>query len=160
MTRPQVINAVGFQLCWFACVVGGSAVALPAVSIFLLWHLRQSQKNEWWLIGLLSVGGILLDSAWLNIGLITFADLTLPVIPLWLALLWCAFSATLLHSLRWLTARPALLALAAAVSAPISYFAGSRLGALEISESGYVVIAISWALLMFIAATAWKKVTL
>lgn len=155
--QALVINAVGFQLCWFACVLGGSAIALPTVALFLIWHRTLARTHEWRLIAGITLAGTALDSIWLNTGVLAFSEYDLPVIPLWLALLWAAFAATLLHSLQWLSRRPLLLAAGSAISAPVSYFAGDRVGVLSTDTTGLLLISGAWAILMFTVATIWKQ---
>ena len=104
-TQLKVINAVAFQLCWFACVLGGSLWALPAVLAFMIWHRKVATKEEWLFISVLSLSGIALDTLWYQLGVFSFDNYTMPVIPAWLALLWLAFSATLLHSLHTIFSR-------------------------------------------------------
>ena len=60
-----LLNAVFFQLLWFACIFGGDDWALAAVVVYFVVHhyVLVRQSNEWWLI-LLFVGlGVLVDGA-------------------------------------------------------------------------------------------------
>lgn len=155
--RQLLLNAIGFQVCWFACVFGGSAVALPVVGAFVAWQYRYWQPAEWRLLLGVTLAGIAMDSLWLHSGLMTFADPSLPIIPLWLALLWLAFAATLLHSLQWLMSKPLLLGVASLLAAPLSYYAGSRTGALQLSESALPAIAAGWGILMLTSALLWRR---
>ena len=151
-TQRQLVNMLGFQLCWFACVMGGNLTGLVVVSAFMFWHCRIAERREWLLIAVVTVSGAALDTLWYQLGLMSFsADHQLAFIPPWLLLLWLAFSATLRHSLSFLFSRPLLMAVASAMAAPLSYFAGTRLGALSVSYEGLLVISVSWALLMWLA---------
>ncbi len=159
-TRNNLLNLLGFQLCWFACVVGGDVWAAGAVGLFLLWHLRITDRQEWWLIAGLGFAGVALDTLWYQLGLMRFPDTVTVLIPLWLMLLWLAFAATLRHSLGYLFQRPMLLGVVSLIAAPFSYFAGSKLGAIELSSLTLVVIGISWGVLMVISSLLYRRLTL
>jgi len=154
-TQRKLINAAGFQVCWFACVLGGSLWALPAVILFMSWHQQIADRREWLLIATLTAAGTLADTLWYQIGILSFPDYDLPVIPAWLALLWLAFSATLLHSLYIFFSKAWLIAPLSAVAAPFSYYAGQRFGAIDISDGGLFIVAASWGTLMLLFSIAY-----
>jgi len=143
-----LINALGFQACWFSCVLGGSLWGLIAVLLFLSVHLRLAKQKEWWLIAAIVVIGSSADTVFYHLGWLGFPGHEGNIIPAWLFLLWVAFSATLLHSLSFFFQRPLWIAGVSALAAPVSYFAGSSLGALSVSGTGLVAIALFWAGLM------------
>ena len=149
-------NILGFQLSWLACVVGGSVWGLVTVAAFLLWHQRCLLPGEWRLMGALTGVGVLMDTLLYHLGVLQFPGYEGGLIPIWLMLLWLAFTATLLHSLQVMFVRPWLIGLVAAVSAPLSYYAGSRLGAVDLSEYGVWIIGLSWGLLMLCAALVYR----
>lgn len=153
-SKLKIINAVGFQLCWFACVLGGSLWALPAVLAFMIWHRQVATKAEWLFISILSLCGIALDTLWYQLGIFSFDSYTMPIIPVWLALLWLAFSATLFHSLQIVFSKVWLIVPLAAISAPISYYAGERFGAIILGPDALWIISVSWGGLMLLASLA------
>lgn len=144
----KVINAVAFQLCWFACVLGGSLWAAATVAVFLIWHAQVIQKYEWRFIIAGTLAGITIDSLWYTLGVIQFPNDNLLFIPPWLMLLWLAFNCTLQHSLITFFQRPWLIASISAIAAPLSYYAGAAIGAIELSDNGLVAVGLGWGLLM------------
>jgi hypothetical protein len=71
--------------------------------------------------------------------------------------LWANFATTLNVSLRPLRDRLGVAALLGAIGAPVAYFSGSRLGALELTEMAPALVAIGagWLFLtplLFMAA--------
>ena len=141
-------NLCGYQISWFACVLGGTLPAISVVGLFVLWHSRMAREFEWRFVGLFWLLGVSLDSLQTTLGIISF-DQThgFPIAP-WLALLWLAFAMTLLHSMQ-VVLRSFWLSIAlAAIAAPLSYFAGERLGVLSISENGYISIGVCWSILL------------
>lgn len=143
-----VVNAIGFQCCWAACVIGDSAWAAVVVPLFFMWHWVQRKPNEVKLIAAVTLFGALYDSTLFKLGLFNFPEHTGFFIPLWLILLWAAFAATILHSMAWLLAKPWLAALLGAIAAPWSYYAGSLLKSIELTSPVLVVIALVWGALL------------
>ena len=74
--------------------------------------------------------GTVVDSLLLNLGVFEFKQPGV-LVPLWLAVLWAVFAITLRYCLAW-TAHPMWrAALLGAISGPLSYYAGQRLGAVQ-----------------------------
>jgi len=124
----NLLNAVLFQVGWFACVLGGNTGWLLIPFVILLVHLWLigSWRTEGKLLMTVFALGCVLDSALIKIGLFDFGEAG-RVIPLWLALLWPLLATTLGHCLAW-TARPWWLAsILGAIGGPASYIAGSHL---------------------------------
>jgi hypothetical protein len=147
-----VANGVIFNLGWFACVLGGNAVALWVVPLLLLahWALLAREAAEWSLIAAVTVLGILIDGLVQALGALRFNGSGWPV-PLWLMLLWPMFATLLNHSLRFFQAHPWLAALLGGVSGPMTYLLGVEFGAATAVWSTFALFAIYavvWALLL------------
>ncbi|MFT6422522.1 MAG: hypothetical protein ACJA2K_001248 [Thalassolituus sp.] len=155
----KIVNAVAFQLCWFACVLGGSLWAAGAVALFLMWHSQVVKIHEWRFIIAGTVAGFSIDSLWYSLGFIQFPNYNLAVIPAWLMLLWLAFNCTLQHSLLTFFQRPWLIALISAIAAPFSYYAGSVMGAIELSPFGLIAVGLGWGILMGCLSWIFNKYT-
>lgn len=155
----KIVNAVAFQLCWFACVLGGSLWAAGAVALFLMWHSQVVKIHEWRFIIAGTVAGFSIDSLWYSLGFIQFPNYNLAVIPAWLMLLWLAFNCTLQHSLLTFFQRPWLIALLSAIAAPFSYYAGSVMGAIELSPFGLIAVGLGWGILMGCLSWIFNKYT-
>ena len=155
----KIVNALAFQLCWFACVLGGSLWAAGAVALFLMWHSQVVKIHEWRFIIAGTVAGFSIDSLWYSLGFIQFPNYNLAVIPAWLMLLWLAFNCTLQHSLLTFFQRPWLIALLSAIAAPFSYYAGSVMGAIELSPFGLIAVGLGWGILMGCLSWIFNKYT-
>ena len=102
-----IVNAVGFQLVWFACVSANTVVAVLATVLFLVVHFSYvlQSKKEIYLILTFALTGWLLDSIIAHVNLIDYTQqLTLALkhsslsfAPVWLFCLWLGFAATLSH---------------------------------------------------------------
>lgn len=164
----NILNFLAFQSVWFITVLtaakGSSLYAVGAVSIFAIVQVIFSQCR-WADIKLLVTGlvvGMLLDSVWLNLGWIAYAaDPQTGWPPIWIGALWLNFMLTLNHSLSWLKKRYGVIVICTLVAAPLSYYAGSKLGAVTLLEfvPALVALALSWsvAVPMFMAlAERWQ----
>lgn len=151
------LNVVGFQLCWFASVLG-AANGIPGfgplvVGIWLALHLSMNRTtSEIPLVVVAALAGYILDSLLVALGFISFpahASYGWPS-PLWMVGLWAAFAATLRWSLSWLSYRLVIASALGAIAGPLSYYAGSRLGAIELPAGvwSFVGIAVEWAIAM------------
>lgn len=150
----QLINALLFQIGWFACVLGGSSywllIAIAVLAIHLLW--TSSWQAEGPLIISVALIGTLVDSLLLTCGVFSF-DTGGPLIPLWLSVLWAVLATTLNHCLDW-TAKPWWRAsLLGAIGGPMSYYAGSKMAGVHLPLGlwpSMVVLGIVWAVLFLL----------
>ena len=155
---PILINFIGLQLTWFACVVGGAKsniwlcllVGLP----FIAWHLYQSKPilKEFKLIVITLIIGVIFDQTVLLLNLVQYPPHGWPdaILPLWMFMLWAIFATALNVSLRWMRGRLMIASLFGLIGAPLSYLAGVKLGAMlhPATPAFYVVISVGWALIM------------
>jgi hypothetical protein len=153
---PIALNVVLYQAGWLACVLGaargapwlGPAVAVPIVA----WHLVRAQQPE-------PEARLLLTAASMGAGFETILLLLDCVrypadawphgmAPAWMVALWAMFGTTLNVSLRFLRDRPAMAILLGGVGAPAAYYAGARIGALELAAGSVALAAIAagWAI--------------
>jgi len=145
----NLLNAVLFQIGWFACVLGGNSFWLLVPIAILLVHLWLigTWRTEGRLLMAVFALGCVLDSALVKIGLFDFGEAG-RVIPLWLALLWPLLATTLRHCLAW-TARPWWLAsILGAIGGPASYVAGSHLTYVQLPLGVWpsaLILAAIWA---------------
>jgi hypothetical protein len=152
------LNLALFQVGWFACVLGAarglSLLGPVTVAAILAWHAVRSQQpaQELKLVALAVVFGAIFDSALAALGWIDFAPVAAApyVAPWWMLALWAVFATTVNVSLSWLRLRLRLAALLGAVGGPFAYWAGERLGALELREpaAAFAALGAAWALVL------------
>lgn len=160
MNRDFWINQGLFQLSWPACVIGASWGTAGwsgslVVAGLVLWqlHPRRRHPNDWRMIFLCLGIGFALDTLWVQAGLLAYAMPwpSAEFAPFWILLLWLAMALVLNHSMSVFKNRLALIGILGAVGSPMSYFAGSRFGAVEwLAPAWQVVLAtgLSWGLLL------------
>jgi hypothetical protein len=154
--RSLLLNALLFQIGWFACVLGASrpwllTVALACLAAHFIWIARWRAEGR--LVASVALLGCALDSFLLNLGIFDFGG-SGRLLPAWLALLWALFATTLNHSLAW-SARPWWLgSLLGAVAGPLSYLAGARLAGVVLPLGPWptlLLLAVVWAGVMPLA---------
>jgi hypothetical protein len=153
-----LVNFAAFQLGWFACVLG-AANGLPwlgpiVVAAVVALHLAMSRRpmSELYLVLVAMVIGLLVDSLLLATGWLQYSvGLWLPgLAPYWIISMWALFATTLNVSMGWMRGRPILAVLMGAIGGPLSYLAGEKLGAIELTQPVHALAALSlaWALAM------------
>ena len=143
----QITNALTFQVAWLVCVLGGSVIAVAITLVVLFLHLKDVSNFRREIVFVLQVAviGFLCDTALIQTGVL-MTDSYLP--PLWLTCLWLLFATTAGSALRLFLRRPWLSALAGAVFAPLSYFAGARLAGIDLMNPAWLalmLIGLMWA---------------
>jgi Protein of unknown function (DUF2878) len=165
-------NFAGYQLVWFAAVIGASGgwtwPALLFTGIFAPWQLGVSQQrsSDLRLCGIALLAGVVLDGALRACGIVHYAagspGLPGGGAPLWILALWVAFALTFNHSLQRLVGRPLLCAALGAAGGPLAYAAAARLGAVSFSAPAWHALgwlAIGWAIacvLLGSLAKSWR----
>lgn len=154
----KLINALGFQVGWWACIAGVGlgleiqAIAFCAVLVCAHLSISKSPLQEIRLAGVALLMGILVDSLLQCLSVIDFYGWALgPLSPFWLWMLWALFAMTLNGSLAFLKNQSHLTcAILGMVFGPLTYFAGARLGAasLEATPVHMFALASAWMLAM------------
>lgn len=145
-----VINAVLFQLTWFAAVLGGSLFALAACAL-LTTHLvlRDSLKADCTIGAITAVLGLGLDTLWIHLNVLDFNGVA--VAPPWIVVLWGALGLSMNHSMAWFVSRPLPGAIVAGACAPLSYLSGAALGGVIVPDSAMLgLVSLAWFVLFYV----------
>ena len=146
--RDFWINQAFFQASWPACVIGAANglvwPGLLVVGAFALWQLHPSRaaRTDLAVVGLFALTGLLLDTLWLQSGLVAYA-LGWPVegmTPAWLMALWVSLGLSVNHSLAVFQRRWLVFAALASVASPMSYRFAAELGAVQWTGPDWLVI--------------------
>jgi hypothetical protein len=155
LDRANLLNAALFQVAWFACVLGGAQNtslwgAAALVALFAAAQLRGMRGSDLKLAVLAAAVGFLVDTLWIRTGILDYAGAALA--PPWIVMLWAGVGLTINHSLSMFQARPWLGGLLAGATAPVSYLAGERFGAVSIADPWLLpVVSMVWMLLFVLA---------
>lgn len=151
-----ISNMAGFQLGWFACVLGAAAdnpwIGPLVVGFLCVLYVAvlPSRRSLVQLALFAALLGVLTDSVLILSDIFTFTGASLPswLSPLWLTAMWVNLALTLRISLAWLLGRYLLSSALGAVSGPLAYYAGARFGAIEFQTSlpiAVLILALVWS---------------
>ena len=153
----KLFNIVGYYLAWVALVSYASTaqywigMLCSALFVGLHFFLSSAKRQDLILMGRVVCIGLCVDGLLLYTGLFSFVD-SAPVLilPSWLISVWLIFSLTLNYSLSWLQKSKFLAAFLGSVFAPLSYYTGSKLGAVTFSNPSLtlIILAVIWSVLL------------
>ena len=147
------MNALLFQITWFACVIGSSQNILwPGILsciALIVWQLSPKRRHPRDFTAIIL--GLIIDTVWLQLNFIKFTSPwpAQSIAPAWIIMLWVSLALTINHSLNWLRQHPLLPALMGLIGAPLSYTAGAKLGAISYQTDTLLVcssLGIAWAI--------------
>lgn len=111
-------------------------------------HVSLDPRREARRLAAVGVFGLVLESAAQGAGLYAYRGAPASwLAPAWIAALWILLAATFDASLGWLERRPWLCAVLGAAASPLSFTAGARLGAVELTvpaPPGLVALSALW----------------
>ena len=153
-----LVNFIGFQVGWFACVLGaandkellGMTIALGVI----IYHVvtQGDLRKELKLILVALAIGLLWETWVLNLDILRYPSHpeTLFWAPSWLFMMWALFATTINLSMGWLKGRWALSVLMGAVFGPLAFIGGEKLGAVVFLDStlSIIILSVGWGLLM------------
>ena len=154
--RP-IAEWAGFQLVWLTCALGAAqgwnAPGVIAAGLFIGAALAMKRSPSSECIAILASGavGFIAESALMVAELVRFAAPwpSSQLAPAWIVALWLAFGVTLPTMASLLGHSLVIKAgIVGFVAGPLAYWAGARLGALEMTGSApltYLAIALIWA---------------
>ena len=161
-----LINLVAFNLCWLGLVlIGNQFIPIALLWLFLHFYYQRQRGRELRLMLCVTLMGAGIDSLLSLLDVFRFDDvLIVPLfsplfIPLWLFVLWLCFAATLNHAMRFM-AHNKCWQMLAGMLAPLSYFAGEKLGKVELPLGllfSYLLLATIWIVHM-LTFFYWRKI--
>jgi hypothetical protein len=153
-----LVNFIGFQVGWFACVLGaandkellGMIIALGIV----IYHVvnQGDSRKELKLVLAATVIGLLWETWVLNLNILRYPSHPEALFwaPNWLIMMWALFATTINLSMAWLKGRWVLAVLMGAIFGPLAFVAGEKLGAVVFLDTtlAMITLGIGWGLLM------------
>lgn len=159
MAKSIITNFVLFQIGWFACVLAGAydqaVLGCLIAMLVIAYHFYRANEaiQELRLLTVALIIGFIFESIVTSQGFARYSHGQVfdVIAPLWMILMWPLFATTLNLSMRWMKSLSTLLvSLVGAIFAPLAYYAGNRLGAVEYDNLtlSLSIIAIAWAALL------------
>jgi hypothetical protein len=151
------INFIGFQIGWFACVIGAAngqpLLAIICAFLIVAIHLyRNSSYAELLIIVVAMLIGFVWESLLVASGWLSYINTSDSerFAPVWLVAMWAVFATTINLSMAWLKGRWFLAAIMGAVFGPLAFVAGEKLGTVEFvnQPTALMALALGWACLM------------
>lgn len=134
-------NLIGFNVVWFALVIGAANgmwwAGLVALVVFAIATIATSPwpRTDARLMAVALAMGVVFETALVQFGILRF-DSPVPwpaFAPIWMLGLWANFALSINHSLGFLSGRMALAAALGAVAGPLAYWsAASVFGAADL----------------------------
>lgn len=165
----KLINALGFQACWWICVTSVAyhfelqAVFFCLFCSLIHFYFSSTPCSDFKVAMFVWVTGLFVDSCLQHFSVISFYGWALGSLsPFWLWALWFTFALTLNSSLAFLKELSTLLvSLLGFVAGPFTYYAGAQIGAAQMDESSTQVIAIAivWMIVLPLFVYVAKHLT-
>ncbi|MEM7019851.1 MAG: DUF2878 domain-containing protein [Pseudomonadota bacterium] len=147
----MITNFLLFHIGWFACILGGAwhmpwlGPAYAAAIIILHLSLVRIPKLEGQLILLAGIYGLCADSLLASMGRVSYNSGVLieGAAPYWIIALWMLFATTLNIAFHWLKRRYLLATVLGAISGPLAYLGGEKLGAATLVNPSVALFALA-----------------
>ena len=155
----KVITVVGFNACWLVCIIGAARgwPWLGPVVILLFAAALLSASREFVgdtiLVAAAAVFGYLADSLLVLLGAFRFPEPAAWGAPstAWMVALWINLAVVTPVAMGWMSGRMIIAGLFGAFGGVTSYYAGMRLGAIEIQNGlvyGLSMVGVAWVISM------------
>ena len=148
----------GYQLTWFMCVFGELLYNsfLPGLICGILFLLicyvnSDNKRKTIQIVLLISIVGYLFDTILVFFKIYNFqTSLYIGLLPIWMIVLWPSFAILFDEILMFLSKYKIIAVVLSSVLGPLTYFAGSPLGLININNLllFFVLMIFFWATLM------------
>lgn len=148
----------GYQLTWLMCVFGELLYNsyLPGLICGLLFLTicfinSDNKKKTIQTVLLISILGYLFDSILVFFDIYNFkTSLYIGVLPIWMIVLWPSFAILFDEILIFLSKYEIIAVILSSILGPLTYFAGSPLGLININNLlvFFILMILFWAILM------------
>ncbi len=148
----------GYQLTWLMCVFGELLYNsfLPGlicgILFLLICFINSDNKNKTiQIVLLISIIGYLFDTILVFYEIYNFqTSLYIGVLPIWMIVLWPSFAMLFDEVLLFLSKYRIIAVILSSILGPLTYFAGSPLGLINIKDLFlfFILMIVFWAILM------------
>jgi hypothetical protein len=148
----------GYQLTWLMCVFGelwyNSFIPGLICGLFFLaicFLSSENRKKTTQIVFLISLIGYLFDTSLVFFEIYNFqVSLYIGVLPIWMLVLWPSFAILFDEILIFLSKYKIIAVVSSSVLGPLTYFAGSPLGLININKLFifFILMIVFWGILM------------
>jgi len=153
-----IINIIGFQVGWFACVISAAnnqpetGIIIALIVIALHIYISKNKTTTLLLLLIVTLFGGTWDSILTFQNILQFnSGIFSPFLaPSWIFIMWTLFATTLNVSLGWLYGHYFYAMIIGAICGPLVYQGGAALGAVVIPQTyaTNILLAIAWSLIL------------
>jgi hypothetical protein len=145
----KLTNFILFQAGWFitlfSAAYGKPYLGVLFTVLWMIFHLSMvatKVKNEISFLVIVTMLAYLLESSLVISGFISYPEQAIIGVPapIWMMALWVNLAATINYSLSWMKGRYFICSVFAAIAGPLSYFAGERIGAINLHGTPSLII--------------------
>jgi len=159
MSKIKIFSMLsGYQLTWLMCVFGelwyNSFIPGLICGLFFLaicFLISKNRKKTTQIVFLISLIGYLFDTILVFFEIYNFqVSLYFGVLPIWMLVLWPSFAILFDEILIFLSKYKIIAVVSISVLGPLTYFAGSPLGLININNLFlfFILMIVFWAILM------------
>ncbi len=152
--KRTILWGLGYNVLWYIAISSAGQNPLLSTCSVLLWTIvcgSVQPRKVWKVVACAICLSLIGDGILGYFGVLKLYDGTSFVLPpVWLTGLWGAFATIIPLCFTWLQERIWLACPLAAISGPMSYIAGGKLGAMSVDPewTSLVMIGIEWGLAM------------
>ena len=159
MSKIKIFSMLsGYQLTWLMCVFGelwyNSFIPGLICGLFFLaicFLISKNRKKTTQIVFLISLIGYLFDTSLVFFEIYNFqVSIYIGVLPIWMLVLWPSFAILFDEILIFLSKYKIIAVVLSGILGPITYFAGSPLGLININNLFvfFTLMIIFWSILM------------
>ena len=148
----------GYQLTWLMCVFGElwynsflPGLICGILFLFICYVNSDNKKKTIQIVLSISILGYLFDTILVFLEIYNFqTSLYIGVLPIWMIVLWPSFAILFDEILMFLSKYKIIAVILSSVLGPLTYFAGSPLGLININNLFlfFALMIFFWAILM------------
>ncbi len=165
------INFIVFQVCWFACILGGAnnlgwlGPLLVIITVPLqIYFLTEKYRAEILFVIICGLSGFFLETFMILSNVYTPLDQRWGQLsPPWMTALWFNFALLVSISLAWLKKRYGLAVILGGLAGPVAYWGGEKLGAITVNSTfgqGYLLLVLAWSFVLPCLIYVHSKLTI
>lgn len=168
-TWQLILSVIVFQVTWISAAFSYELVALIGLlGLILLLKFSEVDAGKILISSNIAIlTGVAMDASLYSLGVYDFPGshiLFYLNVPVWLLIMWAAFSTTLFSSLYWSLDKPLIFIPLCALSGPLSYLAGREIGIIAFTNESLLIMVVGWFIWSCLFLLLWhflfKKISL
>jgi len=160
MNYKNILNIIGFYLCWWICIYGAINekyfLGISVLFVYTIFHFifLSNSYIEYYYMLICFFLSFISDSFFMYCNFISYKGympIQFNIIPFWTLSLWLCFSLSIFHSFSFLRKKYLFASILGVISGPIIYYSISKVGLIIFlidQSSMLLIISLVWALFL------------